>query len=115
MDNRLLIVSIGMVAGLLAIGLIEYMDTHAHESAHKRAYEFYGIESNITIRLTEGETQADHNSYADLATKDRQQLDMMNMVNEAVGYNLLGIKAILYAIFYVIYAQFLVRLFYENN
>ena len=74
------------------ICFVEYKDTSMHETIHANIYETYGYESEIEVGFFGGVTRAN------ITHSDMIEMDLAHTINDVVGYHMISIRFVLYAI-----------------
>jgi quinol-cytochrome oxidoreductase complex cytochrome b subunit len=93
---KLFIFIMVMIASILSVFTVSYIDSQSHESAHKEIYRKYGLNSTINLSVMgESITYVDKYALANLDKDTRNQMEYLNSLNEVVGYNLESIKVLL--------------------
>ena len=108
------IIFICLIGFGLGMMLIERSSTMSHESVHVRSFQRYNISSHIEYHTWGAMTMPDDTDKLAQLCADRpddcQKLADDAMLNEVVGYNMVGIEQILLLIAFLVFAIFLTLL-----
>ena len=77
---------------IIVCGVACYADIVYHERLHQLIFLRYGVDSEVEINFFRGVTRGDRSQINEMDTETYNQMMFQHHVNEAVDYNLTGIR-----------------------